>query len=101
LDRVSLILPGHLAALPTFLGCHFTSHRCGTPGLAWRWVIMDDKHDQVVRELTQQLEMPSDYSAVCVGLALVMLLLVGGYFAIKWFDPVMETQVALSLFSGR
>jgi hypothetical protein len=54
-----------------------------------------DEHDQIVRDVIRQLEMPSDFSAVGDALTVVALVLIGGYFALRWLDPVMETQLAL------
>jgi len=62
---------------------------------------MDDEHDQIVRDVMRQLEMPSDFPAVCIALALVALSALGGYFALRWLDPAREVQLALDLLNGR
>jgi len=48
---------------------------------------MDDEHDQIVRGVIRELEIPSDFSAVCLALALMTLAALSGYFVFSWLNP--------------
>lgn len=58
---------------------------------------MDDEHDQIVRDVMRQLEVPSDFPAVCIAVAFMALAALGGYFALSWLDPARE-RAGLVLF---
>ena len=46
--------------------------------------------NQIVHGVMRELEIPSDFPAVCIALALMALATLGGYFALSWIDPGRE-----------
>jgi hypothetical protein len=62
---------------------------------------MDDEREQIVRAVIRRLEIPPDFPEVCVALALMALLILAGYFELRWLDPAKETQFALGLLNAR